>query len=90
MDDLVERDGVYYKKFSDVPFTGTSRTDQQLRTYKDGKLEGLSIDYYPSGRISMIVYFKDGKQRERAERRFMGFLLVRWKCYGRYGILRGR
>ena len=22
MDDLVERDGLYYKKFTDVPFTG--------------------------------------------------------------------
>tara|TARA_B100001971_G_C18039092_1_gene456659 strand:+ start:145 stop:294 length:150 start_codon:yes stop_codon:yes gene_type:complete len=30
MDDLVERDGLYYKQFTDVPFTG-----KQLGRYRE-------------------------------------------------------
>jgi hypothetical protein len=34
-DDLVEREGLLYKKFTDVPFTGKT-TGQTQETYKDG------------------------------------------------------
>ena len=44
LDDLVERKGLYYKKFTDVPFTGeiTGRTKGQL---KDGEREGPWVWY---------------------------------------------
>ena len=37
MDDLVERDGLTYKKFSDVPFTGKVTGNTQ-GSFKDGIL----------------------------------------------------
>ena len=43
--ELVERDGVYYLKFSDVPFTGeaTGGVAAQLR---DGKLHGRVLRFF--------------------------------------------
>ena len=54
-DQLVEREGVYYKKFSTTPFTGTSvdfYENGQLRmtgNYKNGKQEGSFKSYYEKG-----------------------------------------
>ena len=39
MDDLVFLDGLHYKKFTDVPFTGEV-TGRFQGSIKDGKLEG--------------------------------------------------
>ena len=39
MDHLVERDGVHYKKFTDVPFTGKV-TGESQEPFKDGKQGG--------------------------------------------------
>ena len=36
-DDLEERDGHFYRKFSDVPFTGET-TGRLQGTFKDGKI----------------------------------------------------
>ena len=36
-DDLVERDGIYYKKFTDVPFTGEVTGQRQGQTNQDFK-----------------------------------------------------
>ena len=46
--DLLERDGVYYKKFSDVPFTGKT-TGQGQGSFKNGK------------RISWVSYHNNGQ-----------------------------
>ena len=42
--ELVERDGIYYKKFSDIPFTGKIES-RKIGTgnYKNGKREGFWI-----------------------------------------------
>ena len=40
MDDLVERDGVHYKKFTQVPFTGEV-TGKEQGSFKNGKKEGF-------------------------------------------------
>ena len=45
MRDLVEREGLFYKKFTDVPFTGKT-TGQTQGTYKDGVLDGPYVSYY--------------------------------------------
>ena len=42
MDDLVERNDLYYKKFTNVPFTGEI-SGIWNGNYKDGKEEGLNI-----------------------------------------------
>ena len=37
-DDLVEREGLYYRKFTDIPFTGKIRGQPQ-KTFKNGVLD---------------------------------------------------
>ena len=60
MDDLVHRDGLFYKKFTDVPFTGniTGRTQGTIR---DGKEEGSWVSYYINGQLWTKKTYKDGK-----------------------------
>ncbi len=62
MDDLVERDGLYYKKFTDVPFTGniTGKTDQG--TIRNGKEEGPWVYYHDNGQLWSKGTYKDGKE----------------------------
>ena len=72
--DLIERkDGVTYKKYARVPFTGAARSfnemvncflPQTLRTetnYKNGKLHGLWERYYDNGKLAYKKNYKDGK-----------------------------
>ena len=59
--DLVERNGLYYKKFTDVPFTGEV-TGEWNGNLKDGKPEGHWIEYYENGQLNFKGNFKDGKR----------------------------
>ena len=68
MDDLVNRDGLYYKNFTDVPFTGKIvdyYPNGQLRkkeTHKDGKKDGLWVFYGENGQLlSKLTVGQDGK-----------------------------
>ena len=58
--DLVERKGLFYKKFSDVPFTGkvTGKGQGEL---KDGKKDGPWIRYHDTGQLEDNGTYKDGK-----------------------------
>jgi hypothetical protein len=47
-EDLVGREGLYYKKFTEVPFTGKV-TGSIQGSFKDGKWDGPWVGYYPSG-----------------------------------------
>ena len=60
LDDLVYRNGLYYKKFTDVPFSGkiTGRSDGY---YKDGKENGLWRLYNKNGQLTHKTEYKDGK-----------------------------
>jgi antitoxin component YwqK of YwqJK toxin-antitoxin module len=58
--DLVERDGVYFKKRTDVPFTGKTTGDEQ-GSLKNGKKDGLWISYRDNGQLWDKVTYKDGK-----------------------------
>ena len=60
-DDLVERDGVYYKKFSDVPFSGKV-TGLGNGSIKNGKKEGEWVHYYSNGQLDFKGNYKNGKQ----------------------------
>ena len=59
--DLVKREGIYYKKFSDVPFTGKVEGLVQ-GSFKDGKREGISLTYYGDGsaQLEQTGTFKNG------------------------------
>ena len=58
--DLVERGGLYYKKFTDVPFTGEV-TGQRHGSFKDGKEDGPWVSYYDSGQLMSKGDLKNGK-----------------------------
>ena len=59
--DIVERGGVHYKKFTDVPFTGkvTGRGKGKL---KNGKREGLWVFYWDNGQLNSKGTYKNGKE----------------------------
>ena len=61
MDDLVKRDGLYYKKFSDVPFSGKIDGNEQ-GNIKNGKKIGSWIEYYDNGQLQIEENFKNVKR----------------------------
>ena len=61
MRDLVQRDGVYYKKFSDVPFSGKV-TGSFNGSITNGKREGAWICYYAGGQLHYKGNYKNGKR----------------------------
>ena len=60
LDDLVERDEVYYKKFTDVPFTG--KIDGQFNgSFMNGKKDGSWVKYFKDRTIvGFTGTYKDG------------------------------
>ena len=60
-DDLVKRDGLYYKKFTDLPFTGKTSGKEQ-GTYKNGKKEGPWAYYHKNGQLFEKGSHKNGKK----------------------------
>ena len=57
--DLLKKDGIFYKKFSDTPFTGKV-TGLLEGTFKKGMKYGEFIKYYSDGKIlSKISYFEN-------------------------------
>ena len=65
MDDLVYRDGFYYKKFSDVPFTGEIDGKSEHTTDKgiivNGKMDGYWIRFWNNGQLFKKGRYIDGK-----------------------------
>ena len=49
-DDLVETKGLYYKKFTDVPFTGKT-TGKIQGSFRNGKKHGPFVGYFDNGRV---------------------------------------
>ena len=60
-EDLVEREGIYYKKFSDIPFSGKV-TGKGNGLMKNGKKEGAWITYWADGQLMFKGNFKNGKK----------------------------
>ena len=61
--DLVKREGIYYKKFGDVSFTGKVEGLVQ-GSFKDGLTEGLWVEYYDNGQVWFKGKYKDGKRED--------------------------
>ena len=64
MDDLVQRPqwtGLYYKKFTEVPFTGKV-TGKSRGSFKDGKRDGPWVGYHDNGQLWSKGTCKDGKK----------------------------
>ena len=62
MDDLVERDGLFYKKFTDVPFTGEITDKTAQGTFRNGKKEGPWVRYHDNGQLSSKRTYKNGEK----------------------------
>jgi antitoxin component YwqK of YwqJK toxin-antitoxin module len=60
MNDLVKREGLYYKKFTEVPFTGKITGNTQ-GSFKNGKEEGAWVTYYDNGQLDYKGNRKNGK-----------------------------
>tara|TARA_B110000116_G_scaffold272288_1_gene296345 strand:- start:1017 stop:1601 length:585 start_codon:yes stop_codon:yes gene_type:complete len=64
--DLVKRNGIHYKMFTNVPFTGSVKGKDkdgyfEKGTYKDGKKNNVFETYYENGQLESKGTFKDGK-----------------------------
>ena len=59
-DDLEFRGWIFYKKFSDVPFTGKV-TGTCQGTSKNGKEEGPWMCYHENGQLSSKGNYKNGE-----------------------------
>ena len=59
MSELVKREGVYYKKFSDTPFTGEVAGRYQGKV-KNGKLDGYWVGYHENGQLSSKGDYTNG------------------------------
>ena len=62
MDDLVERNGLYYEKFTVVPFSGKIDEGLERGSFRDGKREGLWFSFYDNGQLEWEGTYKDGKK----------------------------
>ena len=60
-EDLVERNGLYYKKFTDVPFTGQIKGRISGRFIR-GKFDGLFVHYWENGQLQTKGVYKNGKR----------------------------
>ena len=61
MRDLVQRDGVYYEKFSDVPFSGKV-TGSFNGLIMNGKREGVWVEFHVDGQLKCKSNHKNGKR----------------------------
>tara|TARA_Y100001936_G_scaffold253319_1_gene317283 strand:+ start:1942 stop:2286 length:345 start_codon:yes stop_codon:yes gene_type:complete len=61
MDELVKRNGLYYKKHNDTLFTGRVIGKEQGEI-KNGKKEGEWVRYWRNGRPMSKIDFKNGKK----------------------------
>ena len=77
IDDVVKRDGTYYRKFSNAPFSGhveSYYTNGQLKIigeFSDGKKVGEWIEYYMSGNKKNEGQFANGKKNGSWEYYFL-------------------
>ena len=59
-DDLIEKDGLYYEKSMDNPFTGKVNGEKQGKISK-GKIDGEWIKYNENGQFLLEGNYKDAK-----------------------------
>ena len=62
LDDLVVKEGIYYKINSDLPFTGSVEGRVQ-GAITDGKKNGAWIYYYENGQIEAKGNYKNSKKQ---------------------------
>ena len=80
MNDLVKREGLYYQKFTDVPFTGEIDEGWERGNFKKGRKEGKWVSYFENGQLfykgdlkngmkegKWVFYFTNGQLARKGE-----------------------
>ena len=62
MKELVERDGLFYKKFTDVPFTATTTTGEENESFNNGMKDDPWVTYRDNESLDSKGSRKDGKR----------------------------
>ena len=62
MENLVLRDGLFYERSSNSPYTGVLDDKRSRGSVIDGKQEGPWVAYWKNGTISSKGHYKKGKQ----------------------------
>ena len=62
-DDLVKLNGLMYKKFTDVPFTGELDEGLERGNFKNGKREGPWAWYFEDGQLEAKGDFSNGEMQ---------------------------
>ena len=71
MDDLVVTNGLYYKKFTNVPFTG-SLTGKAQGSLKNGVKVGAWVEYDRKGRVSQEISYNTFSKHTRVTYSYHG------------------
>ena len=58
--EIINKDGMYYTKFTSIPFTGKV-IGKEIGLIKKGKKEGYWVGYDDNGKIKYTVNFKNGE-----------------------------
>ena len=61
MDELVIRDGLYYKISSDIPFSGEI-DGQDLGSFENGQRHGAWVFHHENGQVKSEGYYRNGKK----------------------------
>ncbi len=69
-EDLVITSGLYYKKFTNVPFTGKVTEGREQGRLKDGKRVGVWVEYNKEGRVSKEVTYANDKKDKFVEYKY--------------------
>lgn len=86
-DDLVKRKGLYFLRFSSVPFTGEVIGHGQ-GSIKEGKRDGIWEKYYPNGKLLWSKTYKSG-ELEGAWLTYYITGQLRWEQHYKNGQLDG-
>ena len=78
--DLVMRNGIYYKKFMDIPFSGNTQGVVDAKI-KNGKFEGVVREYLENGQLRSKVLYKNGKKNGIWEKYWEGGKLMEKGSY---------
>lgn len=62
MDDLVQRQGLYFKKFTDTPFSGEIKEGMSQGKIKDGRRVGKWAFFRDSGQLESKGGYENGKK----------------------------
>ena len=87
-EELIQVDGLFYKKFTNTPFTGKVIGGEKQGSLKDGKKVGEWVEYHDNGQLEKKVEYKDGQLEGESVGYFRNGQLW-WKGQNKDGKIKG-